>query len=847
MFTILEDVRYALRQFRKAPGFTITAILTLALGIGATTAIFTLVHAVLLKSLPVADPSGLVRVGNNEQCCQDSGLENDWSLFSYAQYKDFRDHTPGFAELSAFEAGSDRASLRKQGSNEPAEPVGSEFVSGNAFHTLGIQAYMGRVLGPQDDRKGAAPVAVMSFRTWQQKYGQDRAVVGSSFMVDGQPVTIVGIAPPGFFGEKLRADPPSLWIPLADEPMLDGNNANLDHPQIEWLNLFGRVAPNMNQKGLEAQMQVELRTWLLSSESQTLAADRSLIPKQTLHLAPGGGGVQQMAEAYKSGLHLLMWISGFVLLIACANLANLMLVRSTTRKQQTSVRTALGAPRARLVRQALTESVTLSVLGGAAGLLVAYGGTRLILHLAFQKTYVPIDPSPSLPVLGFAFGISVITGVLFGVAPAWLSSHADPIEALRGANRSTGQGGHFTQKALVVAQVSLSLALLCAAGLLTQSLRNMHNQNFGFHMEHRYILHVSPQMAGYKLDQLDAFYRELHNALIQIPGIVSLSTSLNSPMDNNESNFGVFIAGQAPPPRDSNQNNAGLDRVNAGYFKTIGTKVLDGRGITEQDTPTSRMVAVVNRSFANKFLKGRNPIGQHFGIMDQKYAGTYEIVGVTEDTQYVGPDQPIRPMFFIAGPQHVHYAEPIAQQWENVLSYMGAIEIRTRGNVPNLEPKVRQALAQINPNLTINDFQTFAEQVDSQFGQQSMIATLTTLFGLLALVLASIGLYGVTAYSVERRTSEIGIRMALGADRTGVLRLILRGAFTQVGIGLIIGIPAAIFAGRAMASQLFDIKPYDPAILLLTALVLSGAALLAAVIPARRAAATEPMQALRME
>jgi predicted permease len=757
---ILEDIRYALRQFAKAPGFTATAILTLALGIGATTAIFTLVNAVLLKSLPVADPASLIRVGNNENCCINGGMQDDWSLFSYLNYKQFRDNTPGFAELAAFQAGANQFGVRRQGSDHPAESFIGDFVSGNAFDTLGLSAYEGRLLRPSDDITGAAPVAVMSYRTWQQKYGQDPSVVGGTFILDGKPFTIVGITPPGFYG----------------------------------------------------------------------------------------AGVQRMQEDYKDGLHLLMWISLFVLLIACANLANLMMVRATTRKQQISVRTALGAPRSRLVSQALTECIVLAVLGGIAGLVVAYGGASMILKLAAGKSYLPIHATPSPAVLTFAFAASLVTGLLFGVAPAWITSQADPIDALRDSNRTTKSGGLWTQKALVVAQAAISLVLLCAAGLLTQSLRNMRNQHFGFDTTHRYILHIDPQMAGYKVPQLDAFYRQLHDTLAAIPGIKSVSYSLYSPMEGDNWGEGVYFEGRPAPPPGSHEQNASWVRASAGYFETIGTKIIAGRGITQQDTAATRAIAVVNQTFARKFYKNSNPIGQHFGDIDQQHSGTYEIVGVTEDTDYWQPTSHIRPMFFVAATQWVKYDDPRAQVFEDVSHLeMRAIELQTSGAIPGLEAQVRRTLAQLNPNLTVIDFETFAEQVSDNFTQQSMVAQLTSLFGLLALVLASIGLYGVTSYSVARRTGEIGIRMALGADRTAVLKMVLKGAFLQVAVGLAIGIPLTILGGRAMASQLFGVKPYDPLIMVITIVVLSAAAFVASAIPARRASNVEPMQALRTE
>jgi predicted permease len=848
MRVIVDDIRYGLRQFRKAPGFTITAVLTLALGIGATTAIFTLIHAVLLKSLPVTRPEDLIRVGNEENCCINGGMQDNWSLFSFDQYKLFRDNNPEFQQLAAFQAGRDQISVRRQGSSQPAESFISEFVSGNAFDALGIQAYAGRLLQPSDDQKGAAPVAVMSFRTWQQKYGQDPSIVGASFMINGFPYTLIGIAPPGFYGDRLADNPPSFWLPLSSEPQIDGVMAVLDRPDLDWLNLLGRIRPNTNLKQLEARMQVQLRQWMLSPQSKVRQNDRSLIPKQTLHLSPGGGGVQTMRDQYKDGLRLLMWISSFVLLIACANLANLMLARAATRRQQTSVRSALGAPRTRLIRQALTESVVLAVLGGLAGLAVAYGGSRLILHLAFQKSFVPIDPAPSLPVLGFAFAVSLLTGVLFGVAPAWMMVHASPIDALRGTNRTTAQGSTMAQKSLVVLQAAISLVLLCAAGLLTQSLRNMQNQHFGFETQNRYILHIDPQMAGYKPEQMDAFYRELHDLLAAIPGVKSVAYSLYSPMEGNNWGTGVFLEGQAPPPPGSNDNNTSWVRASADYFATIGTRIIQGRGLTLADTESSQPVAVVNKTFAKKFFKDGNAIGKHFGIDGPEHTGTFEIVGVTEDTQYWGPTEKIRPMFFLSAHQWVKYTDADMNMFEKVShSKLDSVEIQTAGFVPGLEAQVRRAIAQVNPDLTVIDFNSFADQVMGNFNQQAMIARLTSLFGLVALALASIGLYGVTAYSVERRTSEIGIRMALGADRLAVLKLVLRGAFLQVIIGLAIGLPATILGGQALSSLLFGIRPYDPAVLLITTVILLGSAFLAAVIPARRAASTEPMQALRIE
>lgn len=845
-----DDIRYALRQFFRTPGFTITAILTLALGIGATTAIFTLIHAILLKSLPVASPSQLVRIGDNENCCINGGMQNDWSLFSTEQYREFRDHTAGFESLAAFQAGRTEVGVRRANTNTAADAFPAEFVSGNAFSTFGLRAWAGRLLQPSDDNKGAAPVAVMSYRAWQQKFGQDPSVVGSTFLINGVAFTVEGIGPPGYFGEKLTSDPPAFWLPLSASPVVQAGSFNvLDQPELSWLNLIGRVQPGANQKQMEAQLQVELRAFLHSPEALVDPPDQVLIPKQTLHLSDGGGGVQQMQDDARPQLKLLMWISAFVLLIACANLANLMLVRATARKGLTSVRSALGAPRRRLVVQALTESVVLAVVGGVAGLAVAYGGARLLLDAVAGKSYLPIDAAPSPEVLAFAFGVSLVTGILFGVAPAWMTAHADPIDALRGANRSTRHSGLWTQKILVVAQAAISLALLCAAGLLIRSLTNLQHQHFGFETQNRYVLHIDPQMAGYQAPQSEAFFRQLKETLEGIPGVKQVTYSLYTPMEGDNWGEDVYIEGQAPPPPGSGANNASWVRVSPGYFENIGTKMIAGRSFTDQDNATAPHVAVVNDVFAKRFFKTtRNALGQHFGDFEPKFAGNFTIVGVTEDTQYWSPDTKIRAMFFLPALQSVTYDEGPLQMEENVSHLeMNAVEIRTVGAVPGLEAQVRRALTQINPNLTMLDFETFEGQVQDQFQSTELVVKLTAVFGLLALVLAAIGLYGVTAYSVAQRTSEIGIRMALGADRGGIVQMVLRGAFLQAGIGLAIGIPGAIVAGHFMASQLYGVRPWDPAVMVTTAVVLVVAAFVAAVVPARRAASVQPMRALRVE
>jgi predicted permease len=859
---LLVDLKHALRQFRRSPGFAITGILTLALGIGATTAIFTLVHEVLLRSLPVYDPSTLVRVGDNEQCCENGGLPDyeeplyDWSLFSFKQYEQFRDHTAGFSSLAAFESSDHEMAVRRTDSGEPAQPWYGEFVSGNSFATLGLRPYAGRLLQPSDDVKGAAPVAVLSFEAWEQKLGRAPSAIGSSFSVNGQPVTIVGIAPPGFFSERLSPTPPALWLPIQMLPIIRPVDADLlERGSQEWLNLIGRIEPGAKQATIQAQMQVELRQFLESPVAELVGPERALIPKQYLRLSPGGDGVQRMQDQYKADLHLLMWIASFVLLIACANLANLMLAHSVTRRQQIAIRSALGASRTRLVKRALAECLVLAMMGWLAGVLVAWSGAKLIIYLAFQHDPISISASPSLIVMGFAFAASVLTGLLFGVTPAWLAAHADPIEALRGANRSIGRHTTFAQKTLVIAQAAISVVLLSAAGFLILSLQRLEHEHFGFNPAHRTIVQFNAQTAGIRPEELDTFYRRLNESLTSIPGVSHVAWSGWSPMDGNNRSDDVYIEGQPAPPPGSNVNLASWVRVSPGYFTTIGTKLLEGRVFSDSDNRTSANVAIVDEAFVKRYLRGRNPIGVQFGDWDQSTAGSYTIVGVVEDAQYWPPNdlqEKGHPMYLLPAWQWAQLpaSTPKASLYQEFLTathYMSSLELETHGTVPDLENRVGTALQQIDSNLMITRFQSFSQQVDLGFSQQQMIVQLTSLFGLIALALAAIGLYGVTAYAVAQRISEIGIRMALGANRVDVGKMVLRTAFLQVAVGLLIGLPLAIVAGHLMAAELFGVEAWNPLVLGTTTAMLAAVALIAAVLPARRAARVEPMEALRAD
>ncbi|HET7214961.1 MAG TPA: ABC transporter permease, partial [Terriglobia bacterium] len=641
--SFLQDLRYGFRQLRRNPGFTTVAVLTLALGIGANTAIFTLVDAIMLKSLPVVNPGDLYRLGDANNCCVLGGMQDSWDLYSDDLYKQLRDHTPEFSQVAAFQARLTNLSVRRRGTSGPAEPYMGEFVSGNYFSMFGISAYAGRAITPADDQPNAPPAAVMDYRTWQTHFGSDTSVIGSTFVINMIPFTIVGIAPPGFFGDTLRSDPPDFWLPLATEPVLNGQNSILRNPSLNWLHAIGRLKPGDRPAAVQTEITTELQRWL-SAQPDLTAYDRTQLSKQHVVIKPGGKGIASMQDQAHDGLRLLMIIAGLVLLIACANLANLLLARGAALRGETAVRVALGAPRSRLIRQILTESALLAVIGGVAGLLVAYLGTRTLLLIAFRGAhYVPIDASPSPLVLGFAFLLSLVTGVIFGGAPAWVMSHSDPAEALHGAGRSTRDRSSLPQKSLVVIQVALSIVLLIGAGLLTESLRNLENQNFGFEPEGRLIVRVNPALAGYKPDQLHGLYQQLDQQLSQIPGVISASYSGYSPMQGDNWGFDFHILGRPPEERDG----ASFDCVGPHYFDTIGTRLLRGRLIGEQDTAASPRVAVVNQAFAKKFFPRQDPIGQHFGMGDPNHAGDMEIVGVVQDAKYQSAQEPPYPTFFM--------------------------------------------------------------------------------------------------------------------------------------------------------------------------------------------------------
>jgi predicted permease len=848
----IGNIRYSVRQFRLSPVFTSAAILTLALGIGGTTAIFTLIDAVMLRSLPVSDPGRLYRVGEGDDCCVEGGPQDRWGMFSFPLFQRLRAEAPEFEEVAAFQAGRGGLSVRREGVESAARPLRSEYVTGNYFSTLGVGAFGGRVFTPSDDTAGSPPVVVLSHHAWQTIYGGDTSVVGSTFIVEGHPFSVIGVAPPGFFGETLRSDPPDIWIPVQQEPLIDGEGALLHQSISAWLRMMGRLRPKASIAGMAPRLTGVLRQWMQNDSgypSNWMPDIIRLLPKQVVNVVPAGAGVAEMKEEYGRSLQILLSVCGLVLLIACANVANLLLARSVARRGQTAVRLAVGATRWQIVMQALTESALLAVGGCVAGLVVAGAAARLLLALAFQSShFLPISTAPSLRILGFAFGLALATGVVFGAAPAWFATRTDPAEALRGSGRGTTDRSSFASKALVVVQATLSVVLVAGATMLARSLNKLENQDFGYQVQGRVVVSLHNPPATYTQPQLAALYRQLEERLNRIPGVHGSGLALYNPLTNNWGEF-IYVNGH-PPPKMSEDGDASWDRVSANYQQNFGMPILRGRGFTTADNETTAPVAIVNQSFVKRFFKSdEKPLDQHFGLDLPENAGTFRIVGVVRDAKFAGfaLSRPARPMFFVPLAQYVDYKNDLMKKIELRSHFIGGIMLVTNAAPGTLEPLLTKALAEVDSNLTVTSVRTMQQQVALSFDQERAVASLAGLFGIVALLLAAVGLYGVTAYAVAQRTNEIGIRMALGAGRAQIVQLVLRGATNRVFLGLLLGVPLSVGAGRLLSAELYGVSSWDPLALVAATGALACCAFVASIIPASRAASISPTTALRTE
>ena len=845
----MRDLRYAMRQLWLAPAFTMTVLLTLGLGIGATSAIFSLMDAVMRRSLPVVDPGRLYVIGEMRDCCATSGLQGEWERFSYSFYERAKEASPEFEEVAAFQSGGGVLSVREGAPTAQARPLLGEYVSGNYFAMLGVKASAGRMLIQADDRRGAAPVAVLSDHAWRQVYAADPRVVGSVLMIERHPFMVVGIAPPGFFGETLSGTPTEIWIPLEAEFVIDGEAAFNARPAQAWLHMMGRLRQGASVEGAAARMTALLRHWLVSEAALTevnrqFSAEE--LARQSVRIVPGGAGVGTLRRTYAESLGLLLALCGAVLLIACANIANMLLARGIGRRGQVAVQMALGASRRRIVRQALVESLLLAVLGGVAGLGVAWCGAKLGIALVFRHAAaVPIDARPSLVVLGFSMGLAVVTGLIFGTAPAWLAARAEPMDSLRGVSRAVHTGATMPQRLLVMVQAALSVVLVAAAGMLTHSLVNLERQKLGFATAGRVSVQVEPPLADYSFEELNERYRTLLERLRETPGVESASLALNGPVGGGWKET-IVQPGEGMPRTDGRQS-ARWNRVSPGYFATVGLPLLEGRGISELDRADTRGVVVVNQAFVRRFFNGQPALGRHIGLGLPKYSDALEVVGVVGDARSGDLREPAEPTAYAALTQRIVFREEMLQQTDKWDHFINETQLQVRGELGVVEPRIREAFRQADVNFTIIAIEPMQEMVDGRLDQQSAVAELSGVFGVLALVLACVGVYGVTAYSVARRRNEIGLRMALGANRGDVVRWVMRGAFRQVAAGLAMGVPAAMMLGRVLSARLYGVGVLDGIALLIAVVSLGLGAAVACVAPARRAAATDPMAALRAE
>ena len=838
MDSLLQDIRYGWRGLVKRPGFTIVAVIILALGIGANSAIFTLINAVVLKPLPVTNPEELVLFNSSPSegtRTSDGDLRpGRWDLFSNASYHYFRAHDKSFQDLSAFRSGESRLSVRRvdASSSEAAQRASGHLVSGNYFSVLGVNAMLGRVLTNEDDSPAASPAAVLSNPYWKQKLNSDPQIVGRQLLLNGTSFTIVGVMPPEFFGIRVRRSP-DFWLPLAFQPQIELRKSALDDKNVSWLNIIGRLKPGISLEQAQAGVNVELRQFLTEESGSQLNDQRRLtIQNSYVTLESGARGLSGLRQFYSTALRMLMVIVALVLLIACANVGNLLLSRAAARKAEISLRLALGASRWRLVRQLLTESLLLAVIGGVTGILLAQWGVSLLVSRLAATS--PLDVKPDTTVLLFTLGISIVSGVIFGIAPALRATKTDLTTALK-EKSAAGRTGRFNLgSVLVVAQVAVSLILLVGAGLFARSLIKLQQEDLGFNRENVLLASVDTRLAGYKPEELTAVYRQLYDRLSNLPNVQSVTIASFSPMQGSSTNSTVTVRGYTP---NENENMAVAEiLIGPDFNETLGVPLLMGREIGLQDTPTSSRVAVVNQSFANAFFPNQNPIGRRLTFEEDSDKDDFEIVGVIGDSKYdSAKEQPERTVF-----------RPILQV-QDQQTFQNVFELRTVGEPLNLSNEVRAAVTEVNDRLSILNLTSLRLQTDDALKQDKLIAQLVSFFGLLGLLLSCVGLYGIMAHAVVRRTNEIGIRMALGAERLNIIWMVLKESLLLVVVGLAIGLPASWAAARLISNQLFGLSPSDPLTLITAVTLLTLVAALAGYLPARRAARVDPLKALRYE
>jgi predicted permease len=839
MTSWLDDMSHAWRRLRQRPALTVVSTATLALGLGANIAIFTLIHGVAIQPIPVKAPHELYRLGDDANCCVNTGIQSRYSLFSYELYTHLRDQLTEFESLAGFQARPQPLTVRRVG-EDLAQSSMSEYVSGNYFQMLGVSPAMGRMLAPADDGGAADPVFVMSHRVWRDQFGADRTLVGAPFVIGGMTMTLAGVAEERFFGETRLPNPTGLYLPIGLEPRMRGTASLLGGPDRDWLRIIGRLPESSQLPIVQAKADASLRQWL-SAQTFPSEEGRQEIPRVVTPVVSASAGVETLRMAFQEPLTMLLIMSGLVLLIAAANLANLLIAHSD--RGQAAIRVALGASPAKLVKQSVAEGIVLSMVGAVAGVAVAMLASRVLLSLAFpQATSSPVEVTPSPMILGFAVLLAAVTGVLFSAIPALAMSRTHPTEALSGVGRGGQSKSFLPRRSLVVVQVALSLVLLTGAGLLAASLRMLQDQPLGFDPIDRLVVQLDiPSTYAGDVPRLTTMFRGLREEFGRVPGVRAVTYSLYSPMEGNNWSSGISIDGRPDPER---RDNSSWNRIGPQYFDTLGTRVLRGRAPDERDGPSAPMVVAVNQAFAAQFFEDENPIGRRLGIGGPSHARDFEIVGLVDDVKYSGPDRPTRPMIFIPELQ-IPPGEDEERSAMVRSTLLRAVSIHAAAGAGAIEPQLRQAIARVDPNVTVVRVTAMADQVAGNFRTNRLVAGLTSAYGFLALALASLGLYAVTAYAVARQTREIGIRMALGADRARVIREVVRGAVGHTVVGLSVGVPIALLSTSAIAALLYGVQPRDPKVIAGAAAVLLLSSVIAALIPALRAAGVDPTRALR--
>ena len=849
---MLKDLRHAVRLLWQARGWTTIVVLSLALGIGANTAIFSAVNARLLISLPVQKPEELVRfryAGRNDMVTSSSGYgflsktpdgKDVRATFSYPMYQQFVTDNKTMTDLLAC-APFGRVSVFVDGQSE----IANAFISsGNYYQLLGVTARIGRTILPEDDRPTAAPVAVIISKYWHSRFGTDPAVVGKAIKVNNVPITIVGVITPHFFGiQQPVANPPDISLPLSLDAQLSTAPPSTDPPRLSqptywWLQVMGRLKPRASpaqvQGNLEGVFQHTARSGLeaylksLPDEERSRSYNRSRTEVPRLLVEPGGRGMYDVSTNEYRSVMILAVVVGLVLLIVCANVANLLLSRATTRRKELSVRLSLGATRGRLVRQLLTESLLLATLGGALGIVVGYWGKQLLPGAADVPR--PFD----WRVLTFVLAVSGVTGLLFGILPALRGTGMNVNSALKETGRGVVGSRSWASKILLAVQVAISLVLLVGAGLFLRTLTNLRHVDIGFNPQNLLLFRINPSLNRYDEKRTLALYREMLDRLGAVPGVSAVAMSAPALLSGSVNGTSIFVHGRtyAPDVRDRD-NNINRLVVSPNFFDVMGIPVLSGRGVTERDSETAPKVVVINQAAAKKYFANENPVGQRMGS-NLETASQLEIVGVVRDVKYDSVRDAAPPTMFVPYMQ-TRVGSPV-------------FEVRTAQSAAGaVTGAVREAVRQIDQNLPMMDVSTQLEQVEMRFQQEKFFAQAYTLFGVVALLLASLGLFGLMSYNVARRTNEIGIRMALGAQRHDVLRLVMRESMLLVIIGVAAGLAIALFAGRFVATLLYGVPPTDALALALAIFVMIVVSAIAGYIPARRASRVDPMVALHYE